>query len=155
MEINLFFLGFLIAAAMVSGGYFTQQGMAWYHTSLVLPSFTPPDWVFGPVWTVIYALTFVCMYRVWNYFPHDRYTTATMILFVINMVLNAAWSYLFFTRHLIGWSLLDAIALVATVIGMMVCIAQHSKVTALLLLPYAVWGAFASYLTYTIWVLNR
>lgn len=153
MEINFLFLAFVIITAMILGGYFTQQGMAWYHTSLIMPSLTPPDWVFGPVWTLIYVLTLVCMYQVWNYFPQNI-VIITMALFMVNMFLNVVWSYLFFTRHYIGWALIDAIALVLTVIGMMICIGGHSSTTALLLLPYAMWGTFASYLTYTIWTLN-
>jgi benzodiazapine receptor len=154
VEINLFVIVGIIICVMIFGNYFTQLGMVWYHSSLRLPSITPPDWVFGPVWTCIYVMLGICMYRVWNYFPRDYYMWATVGLFFLNMVLNGLWSYLFFTRHALGWAFFDTLALVGTVVGMMFCIAQYSVFTATLLLPYVVWGIYASYLNYVIWLLN-
>ncbi len=140
---------------MLVGTSFTSRGIEWYQTCIKLPSFTPPHWAFGIVWAAIFMLATAAALIVWNTFDRTREWRDTIALFIVNAVLNALWSYLFFVQHDSAAALLDAMALEATILGLMIFISHQSLPTALLLLPYALWVGFAIVLNWTIWLLNR
>ena len=139
--------------AMVLGRFFSAQGMAWY-TTLQLPAITPPQWVFPVVWTIIYILTTISVLIVWN--TVERTSTFWVIigLFLINLFFNIFWSYLFFTNHMIGAALIDAILIEVSLFLLIVCIFPVAQLAALLLLPYVVWVFFAIILNVLIWQIN-
>lgn len=136
------------------GKWFSQEGMIWYRT-LTLPTFTPPAWFFSIMWQVIYLLTTICLILIWNAFKRDHLFYSIKALFVANAMLNVGWTYLFFYKHNIWLALWVCIALDVTIWALFVLIWQRSKEWALLLLPYGLWVAFASYLNYKIWLLNQ
>jgi tryptophan-rich sensory protein len=135
------------------GGHYTRAGMGWYD-SLVLPSLTPPKWVFGPVWTIIYILTALAALKVWNTMPRNCRFRNVMILFVINACANGLWSYLFFAQHDLAWAFFDALIIALTAWALIVLLWNAQRTAAYMLLPYALWSSFAAYLAYAIASLN-
>jgi tryptophan-rich sensory protein len=134
----------LVAVCAVTGAMF-EPG-AWY-AGLTKPAGTPPAWVFGPVWTVLYLMIAVAGALLWRSAPSPARTTALGLWFV-QLVLNAAWSWLCFGRHELGWALLDISALFV-VIALTIAIAR-----VWLLAPYLLWVGYASYLNWGLWRLN-
>ncbi len=140
-------------AVALAGGLLTKIG-PWYY-ALRKPSWQPPDWLFGPVWTVIFLLTAWSGARGWVHAPSDAAALWIIAAFVANGVLNAAWSYLFFTSRRPDWALLEVVALWCSVIVMMALLADVAPLAAWLLLPYLLWVSFAAFLNLTVVRLNR
>jgi tryptophan-rich sensory protein len=138
------------------GSTFTTAGMDWYKT-INLPSWTPPGSVIGTVWTVIFILATLSAILARNYPGHKfaKRIPLIMYLFVLNAVLNVGWSLVFFRLHLLGWAIWEAAFLGASVVVIIVLLWPISRIAAYLLIPYAAWVAFATYLNTTIWWLNR
>jgi translocator protein len=151
---SLIIIAAITILGQILGGRFSATGKMWYRT-LNLPTITPPDWIFGVVWTTIYILTAICVYRVWNDARFASQRTWLVILFAINLILNIGWSYIFFQLHMILGALLLSIALEILTLALFTTIFQTSQWLSLLLLPYVLWGGFAIYLNYLVWILNR
>ena len=143
-----------IAFAISSlGSVLSRNGMDWYAT-INLPALTPPSWVFGVVWTIIYALISLAVIYVWNIYPRNNLFFAILFLFAVNAAANLAWSYLFFYQHWIGLALIDSIVLWLTCLGLIVLTARVAWSPSLLLMPYFFWLSFATYLGWRILQLN-
>lgn len=136
------------------GSYFSSNGMDWYNTVLVRPELTPPSWVFPVAWNIIFITATISALLIWNKFKRDDRFKAIMSLFLVNGVLNVFWSTLFFGLHQIEWAFAEMLVLEATVLAIMVLSWKNSKLASALLLPYALWIGFASFLTYQILQLN-
>ncbi len=145
----LFYL--LVAFA---GGRFTAQGLGPWYQSLSKPAFTPPGNVIGGVWTIIYILSALSLILFVESGRGRRRFAAVLILYATNGVLNALWSFIFFTRHLLGLAVVDALLIWVTVALLVGATLRVSLWSALLLLPYLVWVSFATYLSYAIYRLN-
>lgn len=137
------------------GGYFTSSSVNTWYKTLQKPLWTPPGSVIGAVWTVLYILTATSALIVWNTFPRDDKFRWIIALFLANAILNALWSYIFFSRHLLGIAVWEAALLGLTVLALMILTWTQSKTASLFLLPYLLWVSFATYLTFTVWSLNR
>jgi tryptophan-rich sensory protein len=133
--------GLVIGAFNVPGG--------WY-ASLEKPPFNPPGWVFGPVWTALYVLIGIAGWRTWR---RDR-SGWPMRLWWTQLVLNFAWSPVFFTLHQIGAALAIVLALFAAIVAFIVTARKLDRTAAWLFVPYAAWVAFASLLNGSILALN-
>ena len=155
VKIRLNYIVFSLITLIVSivGRFYTSSGMQWYYT-LNLPSYTPPSWFIGSVWTVIFVLTTIAVILVWNNFERDAQFWAIMGLFSLNSFLNVLWTYLFFYKHAKGLAFLDALGLFFTLILLVVMIGQRSLFVASLLVPYLGWIAFATWLNLTVWFMN-
>ena len=143
--------GAAIAVALL-GGLASHIG-PWYY-GLTKPWFQPPDWLFGPAWTVIFALAALSGVWAWEAAPPLRAWARILALFTINGILNVLWSALFFTLHRPDWALGEVPALWLSILGLIVTIWPHSRRAALLLLPYLVWVAFAAVLNLAVARLN-
>jgi translocator protein len=121
---------------------------------LALPSWAPPSQVFGPVWISLYVLTGTATWLVWRTRP-DRDRAEAMSWFAIQLLLNAAWTPVFFGLQRIGAALALIIALEITVTGMLLAYARRSRLAAALLVPLWLWVGFAAVLNASIWWLNR
>jgi tryptophan-rich sensory protein len=143
------FLGATFSAAAI--GAFFMPG-PWYET-LVKPGWTPPNWLFGPVWTLLYVMIGTSAWLVWREagFSGARWALAA---FALQIVLNAAWSWLFFGLQRLDLALVDISLLVTTIVLMVVLYAPISRFAAGLLLPYLAWVSFATALNAAIWKLN-
>lgn len=153
MKPNYLIIPLITLATMILGSYFTTQGMAWYHT-LNLPSFTPPSWVFSVVWPILYTMITYAALNFWNTSKNSWHFIATALLFLFNAILNVTWCYLFFYKQMIGISLIEIIGLNLTTIALIVMLYKDTLVSALLLIPYALWGTFATILTLALWMIN-
>ena len=140
-----------VAGAASFGGIFMPG--EWY-TSLNRPPLNPPGWVFGPVWSVLYVTIAIAGWRVWRVEGAGRRRRLGLVLFFVQLVLNALWSWVFFGLHETGWALLEILVLNASIVGMMLVFWRLNRAAAWLLVPYWLWVSFASYLTGGYWVLN-
>ncbi|MFD7367536.1 TspO/MBR family protein [Nocardiopsis alba] len=147
----LVFAAAVTAAALV--GVLSNTETAGDYAALRQPSWAPPSWLFGPVWTVLYAMIAVSGWLVWR-LRGLRGARTELALFTVQLLLNAAWSPLFFTAGLRGTALVDIVLLLATLAVTIVLFARVSRWAAALLVPYWVWVAFATALNLSIWWLN-
>jgi tryptophan-rich sensory protein len=136
----------------VVGGAMTDTG-PWYR-GLEKSALTPPDWVFGPAWTVIYALAVVAAVLGWRA-SRSRPAQAWLVsLFFANAVLNVLWSAAFFTARRPDWALAEVVTLWVSVLALIVFLWPRSQRAGALLIPYLLWVSFAAYLNYRVVVLN-
>ncbi|AAB89774.1 MULTISPECIES: TspO/MBR family protein [Archaeoglobus] len=140
-----------VLAIGFAGSFFTAQSVQTWYAGVEKPFFTPPNWLFGPAWTLLYFLIGIVLYIAWeNGFWNDSRVKAT---FFTQLGLNFLWSILFFGLQNPLAGLVDIIALDIAVILTIVYIYHHSK-ASLLLLPYLGWILFASALNFAIYLLN-
>lgn len=134
------------------GGWLTRIG-PWYRT-LAKPSWQPPDWLFGPAWTLIFALATTAAVLSWNHATGPGDATRVLVLFGVNIVLNVAWSALFFRLERPDWAFVEVIALWLSILALIIGLSSISTTASLLLLPYLAWVSFAAFLNLTIVRLN-
>ncbi len=125
---------------------------AWF-AALIKPSFQPPNGWFGPVWTLLYALMSVALWRVWR-LPASPLRRLALVCFAVQLVLNAAWSPLFFGAHSIGGALVVLALLIPSVATAIVLFWRIDRIASALLWPYLAWLCFALLLNAAIWQLN-
>ena len=131
----------------------TADEVATWYPTLAKPAFTPPSWVFGPVWTTLYLLMGVALYLVWRSEPGRRRRVA-LAVFAGQLVLNAAWTLVFFGSQAIFGGLVVIVALLAVILATVAAFARVDRRAAALLVPYLLWVGFATALNYRIWRLN-
>jgi tryptophan-rich sensory protein len=136
----------------VAGGVLTEIG-PWYN-SLRFPAWKPPNWAFGPVWTVIFTLSIACAVLAWAATAPGLPRTVLVGLFLLNAALNVLWNILFFTLRRPDWALLETALLWLSVAALIVFIWPMSPVASLLLAPYLVWVSIAGALNRAIVQLN-
>ena len=142
----------LVAA---SGAYFTVTGTGSWYQTLDKPSWNPPSWVFGPVWTTLYILMGIAMFLIWKSDAPEKLKRKATIFWGVQLVFNFLWSFLFFGQQQIFGALLEIVVLWVLILLTIFAFARVSKLAAWLLVPYISWVSFATILTYTIWDLNR
>lgn len=135
------------------GGLVTAPEIPTWYAGLTKPSFNPPNWLFGPVWTTLYILMGISCYLVWKQQPSPERNKALSV-FIIQFVLNFCWSFIFFGMHATGWALAEMILLWITILITIFSFARFSKTAAWLLVPYISWVSFAMLLNGAIWRLN-
>lgn len=135
------------------GGLVTAPEIPTWYAGLTKPSFNPPNWLFGPVWTTLYILMGISYYLVWKQPPSPERNRALSV-FIIQFVLNFCWSFIFFGMHATGWALAEMILLWITILITIFSFARFSKTAAWLLVPYISWVSFAMLLNGAIWKLN-
>ncbi|MCR4284275.1 MAG: tryptophan-rich sensory protein [Parcubacteria group bacterium] len=173
MRINNFFkliisIGVSLSAGAI-GAVFTTSAIPTWYLGIVKPALNPPAWIFGPVWTTLYVLMGVAVFLIWlSYAPADTEAMAgkktssykkkeikiAIGVFGIQLFLNAVWSIIFFGLHSPGWALVDIIFLWLAIVWTMIVFYKIYKPATYLLVPYLLWVSFASYLNYSIWMLN-
>ena len=144
-----------IAAACgvaVLGGLATDIG-PWY-ASLRKPPWQPPDWLFGPAWTTIYALIVIAGVRSWRRTPSGAPREWMLVLFTANACVNVLWSLLFFRMQRPDWALLDVGVLWSSVLALAIFLGRRDRVSGALLAPYLAWVSFASVLNLAIVIRN-
>ena len=129
-------------------GLMTLPG-EWY-AGLAKPPFNPPNWIFAPVWTLLYIMVAVAGWRTWQRGPRS----AAMAPWFVQLALNFVWSPVFFGAHRIGGALAVIVALLAAIIAFIVMAGPRDRIAALLFTPYAAWVAFATLLNGALWYLN-
>lgn len=148
------FAGWLVVcfvAAAIGGAASVQAGP--FYTQLVRPGWAPPASIFGPVWTVLYALMAIAAWLAWRV-GGFRAARLALTLFLVQLALNALWSWLFFGWHRGGLAFADIVVLWALIVATVIAFWRTRPLAGVLLVPYLLWVSFASALNYSVWQLN-
>jgi tryptophan-rich sensory protein len=137
-----------------AGGLITAPQIQSWYTTIQKPGFTPPNWVFGPVWTLLYALQGVAAWLLWRSGVDNRATRIALGLFGVQFLLNLAWSPAFFGLESPLLGLVVILPLLAAILATMAAAWRVDRRATLLLVPYVAWVGFATALNYAIWSLN-
>ena len=152
LKISLSVGGCLLVGAI--GAYATAVGVDNWYPKLNKPAFNPPNWLFGPVWTLLFILMGIAAGIVWHKGFYHKWVQTALYHFGFQLLLNAAWSVLFFGLQQPLWALLNIIALFVMILLTIKWFKVVNKTAAYLLVPYALWVAFAAVLNFEIWRLN-
>lgn len=150
----------LIIAIVVSelagiiGSIFTGPSIPGWYAGIAKPALNPPAWVFGPVWTTLFALMGISAFIIWKKGLERRDVKIALGIFIGQLVLNTLWSIIFFGLHSPGGAFVELIVLWLAILATIISFAKISKPAAWLLLPYILWVSFAGYLNFSIWQLN-
>lgn len=154
MSIPIIVAGVTVICVLVVGGRTTTVG-AWYK-DLRKPSWNPPNWIFGPAWTVILALAAWSGVQSWNNAADDGSEHVLIVaLFAVNIALHMLWSPLFFALKRPDWSLIEVPFLWLSIVALMFGVGRFSTLSVWLLLPYLLWVMFAAFLNLKIVQLNQ
>jgi tryptophan-rich sensory protein len=147
-------LGWLLASSLAAAlGAIASIRAGAFYAQLARPDWAPPAEVFGPVWTVLYALMAIAAWLVWRV-AGFRAARTPLVLFLVQLVVNASWSWLFFAWHLGGAALADILLLWVLVVATLVAFWRVRPVAGALLVPYLLWISFAMALNWSVWQLN-
>ena len=144
----------LSLAAGAIGSVFTYSEIPTWYASLVRPDIAPPNWIFGPVWTTLYILMGTAAWLVWK---ADAVRTAkrrALLVYALQLALNTLWSFIFFGMHALGLALVEICALWLAIAATIYLFYPISRTASYLLAPYLAWVSFASFLNYTLWMMN-
>lgn len=169
----VFCVGISLLAGVI-GSVGTAEFISTWYVNLNKPFFNPPNWVFGPVWTLLYIMMGTALYRVWlglaktagvvGWFKYQLQKTfgkrkqdrirSAVIFFLVHLVVNALWSLVFFGMQEIGGAFIIILLLWLMILYLIYEFIRLDKVAGLLLLPYFLWVSFASILNYSLWMMN-
>lgn len=135
-------------------GFFTSSSVNGWFQSLNKPSFNPPSWLFGPVWTTLYILMGIAFYLVWVAPADEQLKRRAQAFYFIQLALNFAWSFIFFSAKQPGWAVVDIVLLWVMILATILQFRRISPAAAWLLVPYICWVSFATVLNTAIWRLN-
>lgn len=150
---------FLISIALPQlagffGSYFTIDAIDGWYRTINKPSFNPPDYVFGPVWTALYLMMGIALYLVWKEGASVPRVKFAMGIFFVQLAFNSLWSLVFFGGENPGGAVFVIFILWLLILANIFAFARISKVAAYLLVPYLLWVSFATVLNFQIWMLN-
>lgn len=147
-------VGWLVVTGIAAySGSMASRRSGDFYAQLDRPAWSPPAEVFGPVWTVLYILMAIAAWLVWRIggFGHAR---TTLVLFLVQLVVNALWSWLFFAWQMGAAAFVDIVLMSVLVVATIVAFWRHSRLASALLLPYLAWITFAGALNLRLWQLN-
>lgn len=145
-------LAFWVVLSLLPGAFGSQFPPGEWYAALAKPRWTPPSWVFGPVWTLLYVLMGVAAWLVWD--RHRNAARVALNLFVLQLIVNAAWSWLFFGLRSPALAFAGIVLLWALILATVIAFRRLRPPAAALLLPYLAWVTFAAALNFAIWRLN-
>lgn len=135
-------------------GLFTSSGVNGWYAVANKPWFNPPNWIFAPMWTLLYILMGIAFFLVWKASADKNVKQTAMILFSIQLVINFFWSFIFFKLQQPGWAFAEIIFMWVMILLTILWFGKISATAAWLLVPYICWVSFAAVLNYSIWKLN-
>jgi benzodiazapine receptor len=142
-------------AAGAIGSVFTRSAIPTWYAALEKPPFNPPNWLFAPVWTFLYILMGIAAFLVWRKGLGNRQVRAALIVFLIQLILNALWSVVFFGLESPLFGLIVISILWVVILVTVIQFFKISRAASVLLWPYLLWVTFAAVLNSSIWLLNR
>ena len=148
--LSLFIILVITFTASIIGGFTTALFKEPWYSQIILPSFNPPSWVFGPVWTTLYVLMSLAAWSLWM----KNFNKKQLNLYFVHIFFNSIWSVIFFGFHLIGLALLNLVIILAFIILLMKIYFTANKLSFYLFLPYFVWTSYALILNSAIYYLN-
>ena len=148
--LSLFLILLITFIASAIGGYTTASYKEPWYSEIILPSYNPPSWVFGPVWTTLYVMMSVAIWKVWiKYFD-----TKVLKIYFIHLFFNSTWSIIFFGFHEIGFALINLIIILLFIVFLMKLYFIREKTSYYLMVPYLLWSSYALVLNVSIFFLN-
>ena len=135
-------------------GMFTSQSVPEWYATLNRPSFNPPNWIFGPVWTTLYILMGISFFLIWKQ-EASKVRNRAILIFLLQLVLNFAWSFIFFYFNMIGLALVEIILLWISIVMMLVVFYKIKPLASYINIPYLLWVTFATVLNASYYFLNR
>jgi tryptophan-rich sensory protein len=157
-KINWFKLISSLLICQVAGGVgsiFTMPAISTWYATLQKPAFNPPNWIFGPVWTLLFLLMGVALYLVWSKSNEQKGRNKAIIFFSVQLIFNIVWSFAFFYLQNPLAGLIEIIILWIFIILTIIYFYKISKTAAYLLIPYILWVSFAAVLNYFLYILNK
>jgi benzodiazapine receptor len=150
------FVLFILLCFLVEivGGVWTKETVATWYPTLAKPAWTPPNWIFGPVWTCLYVMIAISGWLIYRAAPSEKRTVA-LILYGVQLALNFSWSFLFFSMRNPALGLIDIILLCILISLTIIKAWPVRPLASLLLIPYLLWVLYATSLNAGIWLLNR
>jgi len=135
----------------IPAGFVTKAALDPWYYNLVKPAFNPPNWIFGPVWTLLYIMMSVAA---WLAYKKSKNSNKILTVYFVHLLINASWSYVFFYYKQIFIASFIISIIIFFILYLMVLYSKYSKPSVLLMLPYFAWSTFALYLNSTIYILN-
>jgi len=135
-------------------GMFTSSAVPEWYATLNRPSFNPPNWLFGPVWTTLYTLMGISLFLIWKQIVSKERNIAIFVFF-LQLALNFCWSFIFFYFNMIGLALIEIILLWISIVIMLVLFFKIKPIAAYINIPYLLWVTFATILNASYYFLNR
>ncbi|MEI6222335.1 MAG: TspO/MBR family protein [bacterium] len=136
------------------GSVFTTPSIPTWYAGLQKPWFNPPNWIFGPVWTVLYVLMGIAAYLIWQKGWKKAEVQVALAVFGLQLVLNTVWSIVFFGVHSLGGAFIFVVMLWLSILASIILFWRQVKIAAIILLPYIAWVSFAGFLNWVVWGLN-
>jgi translocator protein len=136
--------------APMIGGYATANFKEPWYSEIILPSFNPPSWVFAPVWSTLYLLMSIAIWKIWK----NSFDTRILKIYFIHLFFNSSWSIVFFGFHLVGLALVNLIIILFFIIFLMKKYLIIDKISFYLMTPYLAWSSYALVLNSSIFLLN-
>lgn len=152
--LNIVLAALPVIVAIISGQIATVPNLSPWYSGLAKPGFTPPNWLFAPAWTTLYALMAYACWRILRLAPHTPGRAVALALFFLQLGLNAAWSWLFFALHSPSAGLCDIIVQWSVILATITAFYKLDKAASLCLVPLAFWVAYAALLNAAICFLN-
>ena len=146
--------------AGIIGSFFTFSAITDWYQYLNKPFFSPPNWIFGPVWTILYTLMGISLYLNWiklsdkKFAKQRSYIQNSVIIFLVHLVVNSVWSIIFFSFQDLLGALVVVVILWSMILWMIVRFKKTDRWASYLLYPYLGWVSFASVLNFTLWLIN-
>ena len=148
--LSLFLILLITFIASAIGGFTTASFKEPWYSEIILPSFNPPSWVFAPVWTTLYIMMSIAIWKIWI----NSFNSNILKLYFIHLFFNATWSIVFFGFHQIGLALINLIVILIFIILLMKKYLIRDKVSFYLMIPYLIWSSYALILNSSIFILN-
>lgn len=137
------------------GSFFTAPAIPTWYEGLTKPFFNPPNWIFAPMWTILYILMGISFYLIWIKHPKDKRAIGALKLFGIQLAVNAIWSPIFFGMKNLFLALITIVLMWILIKKTILAFMPIDKKAAKLLYPYIAWVSFATVLNFSVWILNR
>ncbi len=148
--LSLFLILLITFIASAIGGFTTTSFKEPWYSEIILPSFNPPSWVFGPVWTTLYIMMSIAIWKIWI----NSFDSSILKLYFIHLFFNGTWSIAFFGFHQIGLALINLVIILIYIILLMKKYLNRDKVSFYLMMPYFLWSSYALVLNSSIFILN-
>lgn len=153
--LKLFVSILVCQAAGFIGSFATRSSVDGWYATVRKPPFNPPNWIFGPVWITLFVMMGISLYLVWISKSGTGNRNLAITVFMVHLMLNILWSYLFFYFQSPGWGFIEIIVLWISILAVILLFLPINKWAGYLMVPYLLWVTFASVLNFAIWHLNR
>ncbi len=148
--LSLFLIILITSLASAIGGFTTTSFKEPWYSEIILPSFNPPSWVFAPIWTTLYIMMSIAIWKIWI----NSFDTKILKLYFIHLFFNGTWSVVFFGFHQIGLALINLVIILIFIVLLMKNYLGRDKISFYLMIPYMLWSSYALILNSSIFLYN-